>query len=87
MVFFSWIALVTISLGVSIFAFLWALRTGQFSDQGRARYLPLADPLRSPMPKNPAKLPAEIYVLLGIVGIALAGILFSIILSLHRLRG
>jgi cbb3-type cytochrome oxidase maturation protein len=87
MVFFSWIALVAISLGISLFAFLWAMRTGQFSDQGRARYLPLADSLRSSMPKNPARLPAEIYVLLGIVGVALVGILFSIILSFYRMRG
>jgi cbb3-type cytochrome oxidase maturation protein len=87
MVFFSWIALVTLSLGISLFVFLWALRTGQFSDQGRARYLPLADPPRSPVPKNPANLPAEVYVLLGIIGVALTGILFSIILSLHRLPG
>ena len=87
MVFFSWIALVAISLGISLFAFLWAMRTGQFSDQGRARYLPLADSLRSSVPKNPARLPAEVYVLLGIAGVALAGILFSIILSLHRLQG
>jgi cbb3-type cytochrome oxidase maturation protein len=87
MVFFSWIALVAISLGISLFAFLWAMRTGQFSDQGRARYLPLADSPRSSLPKNPARLPAEVYVLLGIAGVALTGILFSIILSLHRLRG
>ena len=87
MVFCSWIALVTLSLGISLFAFLWALRTGQFSDQVRARYLPLADPHNSPVPKNPAKLPAEVYVLLGIVGVALVGILFSIILSFHRLPG
>jgi cbb3-type cytochrome oxidase maturation protein len=87
MIFFSWIALVALSLGISLFAFLWAMRTGQFSDQGRARYLPLADPRPSPMPKTPAKLPAEIYVLAGIVAVALAGILFSIILSLQRLQG
>ena len=87
MVFFSWIALVTLSLGISLLAFLWAMRTGQFSDQGRARYLPLADPPRSPVPKNPARIPAEVYVLLGIIGVALAGILFPLILSLHRLPG
>jgi cbb3-type cytochrome oxidase maturation protein len=84
MVFFSWIALVAISLMISLFAFLWAVRTGQFSDQGRARYLPLNDSLRPSGPETPAGLPAEIYALLGIAGIALAGIFFVIILSLCR---
>jgi cbb3-type cytochrome oxidase maturation protein len=87
MIYFSWIALVAISLGISLFAFLWAMRTGQFSDQGRARFLPLGDSERSPGIGNPAGLPVEIYALLGIAGIALTGILGVIILSLCRAQG
>ncbi len=87
MVFFSWIALVAISLMISLLAFLWAVRTGQFSDQGRARFLPLSDTLRSSGPEKPRGLPAEIYALLGIAGIALTGILGAIILSLGRAQG
>ncbi len=43
----GWLFLVVISLGVSIVAFIWALRAGQFSDQDRARYLALGKDLLS----------------------------------------
>ncbi len=43
----GWLFLVGISLIASIAAFVWALRTGQFSDQDRARYLPLGKDLLS----------------------------------------
>ena len=35
-------------VGVSLFSaiFLWAVRSGQFRDQDRARYLPLEEPGR-----------------------------------------
>jgi cbb3-type cytochrome oxidase maturation protein len=36
-----WILLLAAGLGVSLAGFLWALAHGQFSDQERARYLPL----------------------------------------------
>jgi cbb3-type cytochrome oxidase maturation protein len=87
MVFFSWIFLVVLSLAVSLCAFLWAVRSGQFSDQGRARFLPLNDSLRTSGPENPAGRPAEIYALLGIAGIALTGIISAILLSLWRTQG
>jgi len=43
----GWLFLVGISLSVSLAAFIWALRAGQFSDQERARYLPLGKDLLS----------------------------------------
>jgi cbb3-type cytochrome oxidase maturation protein len=43
----GWLCLVVISLSVSLAAFIWALRSGQFSDQERARYLPLGKELLS----------------------------------------
>ena len=47
----GWLFLVGISLSVSLVAFIWALRAGQFSDQDRARYLPLGKELLSePVP-------------------------------------
>ena len=36
-----WIFLILGSLVAGIGLFVWAFRNGQFSDQGRARYLPL----------------------------------------------
>jgi cbb3-type cytochrome oxidase maturation protein len=87
MVAIGWITLVILSLGISLLAFLWALRNGQFSDQARARYLPLTEGRSPSSPKNPGKITVEVYVLLGIAGIALIGICFSIILSVLRMRG
>lgn len=47
----GWLFLVGISLAVSVAAFIWALRAGQFSDQERARFLPLGkDLLSEPIP-------------------------------------
>ena len=43
MFYAAWLALIAAGAGVSIAALFWALKTGQFSDQGRARYLPLTD--------------------------------------------
>ena len=40
-----WIGLVVITLVTGGIVLAWAIRTGQFSDQDRARYLPLGDPL------------------------------------------
>jgi cbb3-type cytochrome oxidase maturation protein len=87
MVPFGWITLVALSLGLSLLAFLWGLRTGQFSDQVRARYLPLARGDRLSPPGNPGKVTVEVYVLLIIVGIALIGICASMILGILHLRG
>jgi cbb3-type cytochrome oxidase maturation protein len=37
------IAYITIGLGIGLAVFLWALKTGQFKDQQRARFMPLRD--------------------------------------------
>lgn len=39
--YLAWLILMIVGLTVSVFLFIWALETGQFSDQVRARYLPL----------------------------------------------
>jgi cbb3-type cytochrome oxidase maturation protein len=39
--YLPWILLLAAGLGASFAGFFWALRNGQFSDQDRARYLPL----------------------------------------------
>ena len=87
MYFFGWITLVAISLWISLVAFIWALRSGQFSDQGRARYLPLRSELPPAPAGNPSKFTAEIYALFFIGGIGILGILAPILLSVYRLKG
>ncbi len=87
MYFYGWITLVIISLWVSLVGFIWALRSGQFSDQGRARYLPVRSEFPQAPAKNPSKLTAEVYALLFIGGIGLLGLLAPVFLSLYRLKG
>lgn len=82
-----WVSLVVTSLWVSLAAFIWALRNGQFSEQGRARYLPLSDEFSLPPVKHPSKLSLEAYALLAIVILGFLGIVGSLLLSLRRLMG
>jgi cbb3-type cytochrome oxidase maturation protein len=84
MYFPIWMILVVVSLGISIMAFLWGMQSGQFSDQDRARFLPLYEAPLQPMISDPAKLPVEVYVLLGIGVMVLVGIIFSLVLSFYR---
>jgi cbb3-type cytochrome oxidase maturation protein len=88
MFFSAWIILVVVSLWVSLIAFLWALRAGQFSDQARARFLPLIDEAAPPphAVKDPSKLTIEAYALMAIAALGVAGMLASIFLSFYRIR-
>ena len=61
-----WIILVAFSLWFTLMAFFWGLQSGQFSDQERARFLPLRDAQPQPAVKNPSRLTLEVYVLMSI---------------------
>ena len=83
--YLSWVLLVMISLWAALGGFLWALSHGQFSDQNRARYLPLRDeslPFKKPAPK----LTREVYALLVLLGAGavLMVSVFWVILSHQR---
>ena len=71
MFYIWWIGFIAAGLWVSIGAFLWAIQSGQFSDQTRARYLPLRDETFQQPVLNPSRLPKEVYALLGVVVIDL----------------
>ncbi len=73
MYFSAWMILIAFSLWVSLAAFLWGLQSGQFSDQDRARYLPLRDVLPQPLVKDPARLTLEVYVLM-FIGLLMVGV-------------
>ena len=87
MVFLSWILLIAAGLGISLGVFFWALRSGQFSDQERARYLPLGDPLRLPPVENPSKLSGEVYALLFAVALGLGAMVGAVVLTLLKMKG
>ncbi len=87
MFYLGWIVLTGTGVLASIGVFLWALRSGQFADQGRARYLPLGetDLLSAVTPSR--RFPAAIVVLLMVIGIGLVAMLSPVILTLLRMKG
>jgi cbb3-type cytochrome oxidase maturation protein len=79
---FGWMGLVAISLWISLVAFVWAVKSGQFAEQQRLRYLPLRDQPAVPPAGDPGRLPVEVYALLGIGGCVIAIFLAAVFLSL-----
>jgi cbb3-type cytochrome oxidase maturation protein len=83
----SWFFLIAAGLLISLGFFFWALRTGQFSDQERARFLPLSDGFLMPEVENPAKLSREVYALLFAVGLGLLAMIAAVVLTLVKVKG
>jgi cbb3-type cytochrome oxidase maturation protein len=83
MYFPAWMILIAFSLWASLAAFLWGLQSGQFSDQDRARYLPLRDVLPQPAVKDPGRLTLEVYVLMVIGILMVLGLAGSLLLALR----
>lgn len=81
----GWLFLVIISLCISLAAFVWGLRSGQFSDQERARYLPLGkDLLDRPVVAAPRrKQKVHSAALLAIVLIGLSVFAIALVMSIH----
>jgi cbb3-type cytochrome oxidase maturation protein len=67
MYFPYFIAYMTAGLIISILVFLWALKTGQFKDQQRARFLPLYGDVESEPARTSRLNRIGAYVLFGIV--------------------
>lgn len=85
-----WLMLTAVSLGMSVLAFIWALQTGQFSDQGRARRLPLRDEPLPPPANDPATARSRKIQGLALAAVGLMGLiamLAALALSLYRMKG
>jgi len=65
------IAYITIGVVISLVVFFWALRSGQFTDQQRARFLPLRGDADQPPAKITRLHRLEIY---GLFFLAAAGV-------------
>lgn len=76
--------MVVASIAMSLAAFFWAIRTGQFSDQTRARYLPLVDSLSMTEPVKDSKWVLPVCALSAILGIGLVAMLVIVFLVLSR---
>jgi len=87
MYFPYWMILLVLSLWASILAFVWALRTGQFADQGRAGYLPLRDLGPLPPDREPSRPTREVYALTAVAGIGFLGLVAAALVTVLTLKG
>ena len=71
MFYVGWVLFTAAGIIASIAIFIWAIRSGQFADQGRARYLPLGDDLPPLGDRPKSRVSAEVYALLGVMGVVL----------------
>jgi cbb3-type cytochrome oxidase maturation protein len=85
--YLPWVLLIVISLWVSLAAFFWALRHGQFSDQQRARYLPLRGEVSSAPLAHPSRLTREVYALIAVLCMGVLGLLVTLITVLFKPGG
>ncbi len=81
-----WLGLIVLSVFASVAVFLWAFQNKQFSDQRRARYLPLrgSNPLTQRTVTRPPKELYALSILLASVGVML---LFTLVFALMKNRG
>jgi len=73
----SWTVLICATLLFSLLTFFWALKSGQFDDQERARFFPLID-LPAEKPVTVKRRPIELYVL-AICGLSVGAALVACI--------
>ncbi len=85
----GWLYLVGISLIVSILAFIWGARTGQFSDQDRARFFALGPDLLSQPVKIASRRKQRLHngALLGIIMLCLSILATALVLGILRRAG
>jgi cbb3-type cytochrome oxidase maturation protein len=82
MYFPYFIAYIAIGITISLLVFFWALKTGQFRDQQRARFLPLRDAAADRIvPVSPLHR-LEVY---GLFALAVAGLAASGAVLLYAL--
>ena len=69
---------------LSLVVFFWALNSGQFKDQQRARFLPLQNDLQAQPARIPRFARIQTYALLSLVGLCLASAAAVVIFSLIK---
>ncbi|MCE5243499.1 MAG: cbb3-type cytochrome oxidase assembly protein [Syntrophobacteraceae bacterium] len=85
--YFAWSGLVFISLVVGMAAFLWGFRSGQFSDQERARYLPFPDELPETPARSASKSLWNTVALLAVAAVVLSCLLAPLAILYWRSKG
>ncbi len=69
---------------ISLVVFFWALNSGQFRDQQRARFLPLKNDLQQPPARVPRFARIQTFALLTLVCLCLASAAAVVIFSLIK---
>ena len=71
------ITYMAIGLMLSLGVFFWALKTGQFKEQQRARFLPLKDMSDRAIPQKKSGARYEVYALwaMALIGLVLTGLI------------
>jgi len=82
-----WIVLILGSLLAGIGLFVWACRSGQFSEQGRARYLPLKGVDSGKVNTGEVCQTKPPYELIALLTGAVAILLFTLVLVLVNGKG
>jgi cbb3-type cytochrome oxidase maturation protein len=72
---------------ISILVFIWALNSGQFKDQQRARFIPLEDDLKTEPAKASRFARIQTIALFSLVGICLSCSLAVIMFALMKAAG
>ena len=66
-----WVDLLCISVLISLAVFFWMLKTGQLSEQRRARFLPLIGERFAPLDPPPARSKAQLYAMFTVLFVGL----------------
>jgi cbb3-type cytochrome oxidase maturation protein len=82
MYYFVFIIFIFSGLFFGIVVFLWALKSGQFKEQQRARYLPLEDEQEAPLIEVSRSSKLQSYVLFGILILGLV-VVASVVVYAH----
>ena len=78
------IAYMAVGFIISLMVFFWALNSGQFKDQQRARFLPLQNELQAQPAKVPRFARIQTYALLTLVCLCLASAVAVVVFSLIK---
>jgi cbb3-type cytochrome oxidase maturation protein len=85
--YFPWIMLLVASLVVSLASFFWALHRGQFSDQQRARYLPLRGELGPSTAEHGVRPVREVCALLAILAMGVSILIALLVVVIMKGTG
>lgn len=79
-----WIGITSISVLVSVAVFIFSVKSGQFANQERARFLPLSEEHFAPLPAPPSTSRAQRLALLVIVALGVSVILSPFLVLLLK---